>query len=204
MNSSNTALKGEKKGKLHAKDLINVGVFTAIYFILFFATGMIGYVPILLLVVPFICPFITGIVFMLFLTRVKKFGMISIMGVIVSLLMIVTGHPWPVVPISIGCALLSDIIMYSGEYKSWGKIRLGYIVFSEWLTGMLVPIFFMRDTFFKTTREGYGDAYADTLYNITPMWVFFVLIGVIALGALCGAYLGRGLLKKHFQRAGIA
>ena len=38
-------MKVESK-KLQAKDLINVGVFTAIYFVIFFAGMMLGYIPI--------------------------------------------------------------------------------------------------------------------------------------------------------------
>jgi energy-coupling factor transport system substrate-specific component len=39
---------------------------------------------------------------------------------------------------------------------------------------------------------------------ITPLWVFFVIIAFAAFGGLAGALLGKSVLKKHFQRAGIA
>ncbi|MDR1566371.1 MAG: MptD family putative ECF transporter S component, partial [Treponema sp.] len=32
--------------KLQAKDLINVGIFTAIYFVMMFALMMLGYIPV--------------------------------------------------------------------------------------------------------------------------------------------------------------
>lgn len=35
-----------KSNKLQTKDLINVGIFTAIYFVIFFAGMMLGYIPI--------------------------------------------------------------------------------------------------------------------------------------------------------------
>ncbi len=35
-----------KSKRLQAKDLINVGIFTAIYFVIFFAGIMLGYIPI--------------------------------------------------------------------------------------------------------------------------------------------------------------
>ena len=35
-----------RNNKLQAKDLINVGIFTAIYFVVFFAGMMLGYIPI--------------------------------------------------------------------------------------------------------------------------------------------------------------
>ncbi|WP_366953504.1 MptD family putative ECF transporter S component, partial [Pseudomonas aeruginosa] len=55
--------------KLQAKDLINIGIFTAIYFVMFFATGCLGYMPVLMVLVPFICPIVSGIPMMLYVTK---------------------------------------------------------------------------------------------------------------------------------------
>lgn len=190
--------------RLQAKDLINVGIFTALYIVAFFITGMIGYIPIFMLLLPALAPFVCGIIFMLFLTRVEKFGMVSIMGIILTLFMFITGHPWPIIPIGIICTVLADVILRSGNYRQWGKICLGYVVFSEILIGLMIPLFFMKDTYFQGMRDGYGDTYVDTLIAITPLWVLPIMVVLVAVGALLGAYLGRILLKKHFKRAGIA
>ncbi|MDK2905194.1 MAG: energy-coupling factor transport system substrate-specific component [Eubacteriaceae bacterium] len=190
--------------KLQAKDLINIGIFTAIYFVVFFATGMVGYIPVMMLVMPFLCPFMAGIPLMLFLTKVHKFGMITIMGLVLSILMILLGHPWVGLPFGILFPLLADLILKSGQYTDWQKIKTASMVFSLWIIGQFVPFFFMRDSYFATLRAGYGDVYADTLMAITPLWVFFVIIAFAALGGLAGALLGKSVLKKHFQRAGIA
>jgi energy-coupling factor transport system substrate-specific component len=189
---------------VNAKDFINIGLFTALYFLLFFATGMIGYIPLFMLLLPVLCPLVAGIAFMLYLTRVNKFGMVTMMGTLLGLLMMLTGHPWSVLPFAVGLALLADLVLKAGRYRSWTSIRLGYVVFSEWLIGLMFPMFFMRDHFFAATRDGYGTTYADTLMRITPPWVFYLMIALVVIGALAGAYLGRALLKKHFQRAGIA
>ncbi len=66
-----------EKNKLQAQDLINVGIFTAIYFVLFFAGMMLGYIPIFIPLLGLVCPIICGIPFMLYLTKVKKFGMVT-------------------------------------------------------------------------------------------------------------------------------
>ena len=62
-----------KSNKLQAKDLINVGIFTAIYFVIFFAGMMLGYIPIFIPLLGLVCPILCGIPFMLYLTKVKKF-----------------------------------------------------------------------------------------------------------------------------------
>jgi energy-coupling factor transport system substrate-specific component len=192
------------ENKLNAKNLITVGIFTALYFILFFATGMIGYIPVMMLFLPLLCPLVTGIPFMLFLTKVKAFGMVTVMGTILGVLMFVTGHPWPILVLGLLCGLISDIILKSRSYKGWKTSVIGYAVFSEWVMGAVLPLFFMRDAYFAQIRAGYGDTYADTLLSITPNWVAAVMIVLVVVGAVAGAFLGRAVLKKHFKRAGIA
>ena len=50
-----------KSKKLQAKDLINVGIFTAIYFVIFFAGMMLGYIPIFIPLLGLVCPILCGI-----------------------------------------------------------------------------------------------------------------------------------------------
>lgn len=192
------------ENKLNAKNLITVGIFTVLYFVLFFTTGMIGYIPVMMIFLPLLCPFVTGIPFMLFLTKVQAFGMVTIMGTILGILMFVTGHPWPILVLGFLCGFLSDLILKTGSYRGWKTTVIGYVVFSEWVMGAMIPLFFMRDSYFAKIREGYGDTYADTLLSITPDWVFFVMALMIIAGAAAGAFLGKSVLKKHFKRAGIA
>ena len=55
-----------KSNKLQAKDLINVGIFTAIYFVIFFAGMMLGYIPIFIPLLGLVCPILCGIPFLLY------------------------------------------------------------------------------------------------------------------------------------------
>lgn len=190
--------------KLTVKDLINVGIFTAVYFVTYFACGMIGFIPVLMVVLPLLAPFVGGIPFMLYLTKVNKFGMVTITGIIVALLMFATGHGWPILVIGILAAFIADLIFKSGKYKSWKKTVIGYCVFSQWIFGAMIPMWIMRDSYFAKLRAGYGDEYADTLMSLMSGRMLLVLICLAVIGAISGAYLGRATLKKHFKRAGIA
>ena len=113
------------------------------------------------------------------------------------------GHPWPILPIGILCALTADLIMKTGKYRKWSCICIGYIVFSEFLIGLVLPFFVMRESYFAVIRDGYGDTYTEALMMLTPLWVLPVMVILTAVGALMGAYLGKAVLKKHFKRAGI-
>ena len=194
----------DKEKKLNAKDLINVGIFTAIYFVAFFVTGMTGYIPVMMVLLPFLLGIVGGIPFMLYLTRVTKFGMVTITGIIVALLMFATGHGWPVIAIGLPVAVIADLIFKSGGYKKWSRILFGYSVFSLWSFGALLPMWIMRDAYFAQMREGYGDEYTDTLMSLMSGWMLVILVVLAIVGAVAGAFLGRAVLKKHFQKAGIA
>ena len=95
--------------KLQAKDLINLGLFTVLYFVIGCCVAIpIGFVPIFLPILGALWSLITGIPFMLFLTRVKKFGMVTIMGILSGLLMGLTGMGFWGVPMGVIFGLLGD------------------------------------------------------------------------------------------------
>lgn len=52
--------------KLSVKDLINVGLFSVIYFIMFTISGILGYIPICVVILPLIAGILGGIPFVLF------------------------------------------------------------------------------------------------------------------------------------------
>ena len=119
--------------KIQAKDLINLGLFTVLYFVIGCCVAIpIGFVPIFLPVLGALWALITGIPFMLFLTRVKKFGMVTIMGILSGLLMGLTGMGFWGVPLGAVFGLLGDLILKSGGYKSAKKSLLGYAAFILW------------------------------------------------------------------------
>lgn len=190
--------------KLSVRDLINIGLFTAIYFIVFFAVGMIGVVPILFVFVPVIAPIILGVPFLLFLTRVNKFGMITIKGLLLGSFMFMTGHTW--IPLATGIifAFLADIVLKRGQYRKVKYIKLGYSIFSMWYIGALLPIYIMRDSFFKYLEKGMGIEYVNEVSKLFPMWTMYLYIVVIFISGYIGSILGKKMLKKHFKKAGIA
>ena len=60
--------------------LVTCAIFTVIYFIVFFACGMMGLIPIMAFLFPLPLALVSGISQMLFYTKVRSFGMVTIMG----------------------------------------------------------------------------------------------------------------------------
>ena len=174
--------------KLSVKDLINVGLFSVIYFIMFMIAGVLG-----------------GIPFVLFVIKEQKFGAVTLMGLIAGLLTFLIGQTWMSVLFGLVFGLLGDLIMKSGDYKNWTKNVLGYSVFTLWTVGTMLPMWIMRDTFFASYKENGGtDAYINAVMALTPNYMVLVIIVLAIVGGFLGAMLGKIVLKKHFEKAGIA
>ena len=191
--------------KLQAKDLINVGLFTVLYFVLGCCVAIpIGMIPIFLPILGTLWVIITGIPFMLFLTRVKKFGMVTLMAVLSGLLMGFTGMGFWGVPCGIVFGLAGDFIMKRGSYKSMKKGMLGYAVFSLWMIGTYIPMYFMVEQSRADFASQFSEEYADRVMSVMPMWSFVLVAASIFVFSFVGAWIGKKLLRKHFERAGIA
>lgn len=188
--------------KLKGKDLINVGIFSAIYMVVIFAIAMLGYIPIFMPLLTVIGPIIGGIPFMLFLTKVKKIGMVWIMSILMGIFMLLTGMSYYALIVGAVTGLLAELILKSGKYQSSFRAVLAGGVFSIWMWGNFIPLFTNIEGYFST-RQAYGQEYVDALTKLMPPWMAPVLLVSCFVCGVIGGLLGRSLMKKHFARAGI-
>lgn len=190
--------------KLKIKDLVTIGVFTVIYFVLMFLSGMIGIVPILYLAYPTVAGIITGIVIMLFMAKVQKPGGLFILGLICSLIVIAMGNTYVILVHALISMAIAEIIRKTGGYKSFKYNMLSFAVFNTWICGFLMQVLLAKDKVIEIAEtRGMGYAYIMkliALLNFSSM--ILVYIGAI-VGGIIGAYIGKAFLKKHFEKAGI-
>lgn len=189
--------------KLQAKDLVNVGIYSTIYLVITCVLAFLSLIPIIHPLLAVICPIAGGIPFMLFLTKTKKFGMITIMGIIMGIVMLLTGMGYYCLitgPIS---AATADLVAKSGKYISAKKSVLTCGIFSLWYIGNYLAVFITREAQYQHVIDGYGQAYADAYIAIFQYWMLPVLIAACFVSGLIGGALGKKMLKKHFQKAGI-
>lgn len=191
------------KEKLGGKDLINVGIFSAIYFVIVMVCAMLGSIPIMYPMLAVLVPILGGIVFMLFLTKVKKFGMIWIMSIIMGLLMLLTGMSFYALAVGAVSGLAAELIYRSGKYASAAKAVFTNAVFSLWIAANYMLFFFDREAFLASRAESVGQEFADTIDKMLPPWTFAVLVSVCFVCGIIGGLIGRKMLSKHFKKAGI-
>ena len=192
----------KENNKLNGKDLINIGVFAAIYMVVMVALSMLGFIPIFMILLDVLVPLICAIPFMLFLTRAKKFGMIWIFTILVGILQLLTGMgPYAIITSAV-FGLLADLAAKSGGYQSSTKSVLATTIFSGWVWGDFIPMFVNKNYF--NSLSNYADGYAESLKKLCPPWMLIVLFFAAFVAGFVGALIGRSVLKKHFEKAGIA
>ena len=193
-----------KTEKLRIKDLVTIGVFTVIYFVLFFVAGMVGIVPILYLAYPTLAGIITGIVAMLFMAKVQKPWGLFLLGLICSLIVIAMGNTYIIVIHAVISMVIAELLRKKGEYRSFKYNMLSFAIFNTWICGFLMQILLAKDKVIELAEtRGMGHDYIMkliTLLNFHSM--ILVYIGAI-VGGILGAYIGKVFLKKHFEKANI-
>ena len=194
-----------KSKKLKAKDFITIGIFTAILFAVEFALGMLGYIhPFIVASYVIILPLASGIPMMLFYTKVEKFGMITIVSVLLAIIMFVGGMGYLGAPLIIISGLVADFIAKSGNYKSFKKTVLSFGVFNLWICSNYFPILVTAESYRKDLIDGgFSAEYANNLFaaiNVTTIGILVVLCFVFGC---IGAVIGKAVVKKHFEKAGI-
>lgn len=188
---------------INGKDLINIGIYAAIFCVVTTAVSMIGFIPVLMPLLSVLSPLIGGVPMMLFYTKVNKFGMVTIMSTIIGVFLLITGMGmWPAI-FGVAFGILADLIAKSGGYASVKKTILSYATMSLTIFGCFLPLYINIEEYFAT-RQSYGAEYVATLTAVMQPWTApLIFISCFVFGAL-GAIFGRKLLKKHFEKAGIA
>ena len=193
----------EKNNRLNAKDLINVGIYTAICAVICCAIAMTGVIPIMMVLLVVFVPLFTGIPYMMFLTKVKKFGMILILNILMGALMWVTGMSWYALAVGTVSGIIAELIYRAGNYnRKWNGI-IAYAISGIYCWANYFGIFFNADAYFST-RQNFGQDYIDSVTKMLPLWMCPVLLIVDFVFGLIGGWIGTKVLRKHFEKAGIA
>ena len=190
--------------KLQGKDYINIGIFTTIYFVIIMAAGMLGVIPIFIPLLSVIVPLIGGIPMMLYFSKVKKFGMITIHGLLSGFLMMIGGMGYWCILTFFIAALICDLILKSNNYKNIKKSIFAYGIYATSVIGAFIPIILTRNSYHEMlSTQGFGKAYADALMSYMPNWILPVLLITSFVCGIIGGIIGQKTFKKHFVKAGI-
>lgn len=192
--------------KMQGKDLITIGIFSAIYFVVNFIFMVSGGIhPILWILMPGTVALFAGVPYMLMAAKVQKPGAVFLMGLITGLIYFATGQFTVVILIFmvVSCGL-AELVRYLTKYNSLSGSYLSYIFFSYGMVGSPLPIWLFKESFLaQISEQGLPADYVAAVEASASNWMLVVLFAAPAVGAIFGAIIARALFKKHFEKAGI-
>lgn len=193
------------KKHLKTKDLVNIGVYTALYFVCVaiarFATVLIlpGLATIF---IPGVVGLIAGPIYMLLCQKVPKFGAITIMGTIMGLFFLISGHFAPSFVPYVFCGVLADVIQTRINKQDSDWLRgISYIVFNIGSTGPVLFLWVMKNAYIEAlVSRGKNEEYIQRTFENITSGTFFIFAAATLIGGILGGILGIRIIKKHFSR----
>jgi energy-coupling factor transport system substrate-specific component len=198
------AAAAQANTRLGTRDYITIGVYTVLYFILIaIGAGLTHAVPIGLPLMGFMCGILGGVPYMLVLMKSRRFGAVTIMGVLLALTMgVIHGNYYTVITALIA-AVAADLIARAGQYRNLTLCWLSAGIFNLWNLGMFLPFYIGRSGYLAGLASKRGAGYANELAGLFPWWVLPVLLVIGVAGGILGALIAKVMMRKHFQRAGL-
>ena len=195
-----------KSRAMGVKDVITVGIFSAIYFVINFAFMLLGGLhPLLWILMPGFIALFTGIPYLMMCAKVQKIGSVLLMGLITGLIYYVTGQVTLVILVSFVLACgLAEIIRIATHYRSMTGNLISFVLFSIGMVGSPLPIWLMREDFLRQiTEQGMPTDYINTLRALSSNGMLVVLFLAPIVGAIIGGLIARLMFRKHFEKAGL-
>ena len=135
------------------RDVITVGIFSAIYFAINFAFMLLGGLhPLLWILMPGFIALFTGIPYLMMCAKVQKVGSVLLMGLITGLIYFVTGQFTPVILVSfvIACGL-GELVRGCTHYTSIRGNLVSFVLFSVGMVGSPLSIWLIREDFLRAS-----------------------------------------------------
>jgi len=181
----------ENTNKLTGKDLINVGIYSAMTLVIFFVVGLLTALPVVYPFLFVIWPIVCGIPMMLYYTKIKKFGMLTITGIIGGIFFYLIGYGWIGLLGWVLGGILSDVVLKIGGYQKFKVTVLSYACFCLGIMGCPANLWFAGEAYWENIHTSMGDQYANTLQSLMPSWMMYLGFALLFVGGILGALLGQ-------------
>ena len=92
----------------------------------------------------------------------------------------------------------------SGKYKSFKKIVISFGIFNLWICANYFPILVTAESYRQDLIDGgFSAEYANNLFAAINVKTIGILVVLCFVFGCIGAVIGKAVVKKHFEKAGI-
>jgi energy-coupling factor transport system substrate-specific component len=192
--------------RLVSRDLISIAIFSVIIqVILFVVAAIFGMIVPLYPFATAIDGMICGIVYMYLRAKVPKHWAILLQTAVNVLLLFLMGTMWTMPAGILVGGLIAEFVSRPKENRSFLCNMIGYsFVMLGFAIGSYAPIVFAKEWYAEyITGSGMSAVYADEIFALLSGPLFYGALALTVAGSITGAFLGRAMLRKHFEKAGI-
>lgn len=188
---------------LKVKDLIAVGIYSALYMILSTVVATpFAFTVVTYLLYPMVFALISGILTMFFMTKCQKKWGTLIFGTLPFILMWLLGNNISVPIHAAICSLIAELFRRLYGYDQVKGMKPAHIALSMSTVGSFWQVFLFREEYYEITSASMGTAFADD-YMKLPLWIMAALYLSVIIVGYFGARIGITILNKHFKKAGV-
>ena len=191
--------------KFNSKDLITIGIFSAVFIAFIFVIACVQIIPVLCLCMPPLMALFTGPIYLLFVAKTQKPFCISILGLIVSLIVgfFIFGSVY-IFLFNLVFFIIAELIAKIKNYKNFNVNLISFIVCSLWVFGEISVYWVAKDWILTRSLDmGVELEFVNNIFKLaTPLSLVILIVSTIVLALLSGLF-AKQMFKKHFSRSGI-
>ena len=201
---SNIRTTGKKSSNTLVRDLVNVGIFGALYVIISFLVAFIGYIPVFIVVVCGLVGLVASIPVFVFFAKIDRPVLCcTLFCFLFGMVMFLTGHDWTIIAMSVLGGLLAGIALHVSKKSFWGCI-LANMAISLAPSSMLLPLWTNTEQYLELAASMCDEEYVAYMTNLgQSYWPLVVEFGLGFIGCFIGSFIAKRVMKKHFERIGI-
>lgn len=196
---------GKKSSNTLVRDLVNVGIFAALYIVLAFLSSSIGYIPALIVFSTGSIGLVTSIPLFLFFSKIERsIPCCLIFCGFFGTAMFIMDQGVLMFSISLLVGLLAGAIL-KVVGKTFAGLFSANIVMSLMSSSMMLPLWTSTEEYLEYTRTMCDAGYVAKLAELAQSpWPLVAIYAFGILGATVGGLVARRVMKKHFERIGLA
>lgn len=197
----NNATTQKNSEKLNVRDYITTAICFVLLYVVFAVVGTpIGMSVVGNLFIFAVCAILWGTIYMLLFTKVNKKGVALLFGLILAVLQLM--NFWAIALVLAIGAVVSELVWRKLDRHKFSTMLICFtiqIVF--WYLAQALPLIFLKDMYLAAV-PAYAELYSS-VYELYVGPMFFVGFLATVIGCIAGGFIGKLLLKKHFEKAGI-
>ena len=96
------------------------------------------------------------------------------------------------------------VIMYLGFLSPFVVAGYAVLIFNLWVSASYLPLILTADSYKQSLIEsGFDASFADTLFTLVTPATYPVIILLCFVCGVIGAFIGKAVVRKNFEKAGI-